>query len=110
MKPHQTFLELAAMAIDYPLSTSERHHLDEHLAGCQDCVRSTTALRADAAAIGELPPLTLSDRRGDLILAAALRPAAGRQPDAARRDRRAPGAADHGVDRRRGTAPEPDER
>ena len=80
MKPHQTFLELAAMAIDYPLSTSERRHLDQHLAGCQECVRSATALRADAAAIGALPPLTLSDRRGDLILAAALRPAPVHHP------------------------------
>ena len=80
MKPHQTFLELAAMAIDYPLSASERRHLDEHLAGCQDCVRSASALRADAVAIGSLPPLTLSDRRGDLILAAALRPATGSRP------------------------------
>ena len=80
MKPHQTFLELAAMAIDYPLSASERRHLDEHLAGCQDCVRSASALRADASAIGSLPPLTLSDRRGDLILAAVLRPATADRP------------------------------
>ena len=80
MKPHQTFLELAATAIDYPLSSSERRHLDEHLAGCQDCVRSAGALRADAVAIGSLPPLTLSDRRGDLILAAALRPAGANRP------------------------------
>ena len=43
-------------------------------------MRSATALRADAAAIGALPPLTLSDRRGDLILAAALRPAPVRHP------------------------------
>ncbi len=80
MKPHQTFLELAAMAIDFPLSASERRHLDEHLAGCQDCVRSASALRADASAIGSLPPLTLSDRRGDLILAAVLRPATAHRP------------------------------
>lgn len=80
MKPHQTFLELAAMEIDYPLSTSERRHLDEHLAGCGDCVRSASALRADAVAIGSLPALTLSDRRGDLILAAALRPDATHRP------------------------------
>ena len=80
MKPHQPFLELAAMAIDFPLSASERRHLDEHLAGCQDCVRSASALRADASAIGSLPPLTLSDRRGDLILAAVLRPATAHRP------------------------------
>ena len=80
MKPHQTFLELAAIAIDYPLTSSERRHLDEHLAGCKDCVRSASALRGDAVAIGSLPPLTLSDRRGDLILAAALRPAAANRP------------------------------
>ncbi len=80
MKPHQTFLELAAMAIDYPLSTSERRNLDEHLAGCGECVRSASALRADAVAIGSLPPLTLSDRRGDQILSAVLRPAAANRP------------------------------
>ena len=68
------------MAIDFPLSASERRHLDEHLAGCQDCVRSASALRPTRPPSGSLPPLTLSDRRGDLVLAAALRPATAHRP------------------------------
>ena len=80
MKPHRPFLELAAMAIDYPLTTPERRDLDEHLATCQACVRSAAALRADAAAVGSLPPITLSERRGDLILAAALHPVTPGRP------------------------------
>ena len=39
-------------------------------------MRASAAIGADAAAIGSLPPAKLSERRGDQILAAALRPAA----------------------------------
>ena len=80
MNRHRPFLELAATAIDYPLEMSERRHLDEHLTGCRECARAMTALGADAAAIGSLPPVRLAERRGDQILAAALRPAAGGRP------------------------------
>ena len=100
MNRHRPFLELAATAIDYPLEMSERRHLDEHLTGCRECARAMTALGADAAAIGSLPPVRLAERRGDQILAAALRPAARRTPAPPGRDRCAAGAPDHRVDRR----------
>ena len=80
MNRHRPFLELAATAIDYPLEMSERRHLDEHLAGCRECARAMAALGADAGAIGSLPPVRLAERRGDQILAAALRPAAAGHP------------------------------
>ena len=74
MKPHDTFLQLAAMAIDYPLSSVDHGRLDRHLASCTACVRSAAGLRADAMALGDLPRVTLPERRGAEILAAALHP------------------------------------
>lgn len=75
MKPHTSFLELAAIAIDYPLSPSERSRLDAHLAGCPACTRTSARLRADALAFADLPPVTLPERRSAEILAAAMHPA-----------------------------------
>lgn len=80
MKTHDTFLELAAIGIDFPLKPSDRGRLDRHLAGCLTCERSVAALRADAAAIGALPRPTLPERRGAEILAAALHPGLVRAP------------------------------
>ena len=80
MKPHDTFLELAAIAIDFPLASAERGRLEQHLAGCPTCDRTAHALRGDAMALSNLPPVTLPERRGAEILAAALHPHAVRNP------------------------------
>lgn len=80
MTPHDTFLQLAAMAIDYPLAPPERGRLEAHLAVCPACARRATALRGDALALGHLPAVVLPERRGADILAAALRPAAVGNP------------------------------
>ena len=80
MKTHDTFLELAAAAIDFPLAPSERSRLDAHLADCPACVRSATALRADALELEHLPAVTLPERRGHQILYAALHPGAVHHP------------------------------
>ena len=75
MKPHTNFLELAAIAIDYPLSPSERSRLDAHLAGCPACIRSSAGLRADSLAFADLAPVTLPEPRGAEILQRAMHPA-----------------------------------
>ena len=80
MKPHDTFLELAAIAIDFPLAPAERGRLEQHLAGCAACGRTAHALRGDAMALSNLPPVTLPERRGAEILAAALHPHVVRNP------------------------------
>ena len=80
MKPHDTFLELAAIAIDFPLASADRGRLEQHLAGCAACGRTAHALRGDALAFSHLPPVTLPERRGAEILAAALHPPVVRNP------------------------------
>ena len=80
MKPHDTFLELAAIAMDFPLASAERGRLEQHLAGCAACGRTAHALRGDAMALSNLPPVTLPERRGAEILAVALHPHAVRNP------------------------------
>ena len=75
MKPHDTFLQLAAIAIDFPLDTAERRGLDQHLAGCPACALAASMLRQDAVALTHLPPVTLPERRAAGILTAAMRPA-----------------------------------
>ncbi len=80
MTPHTRFLELTATAIDFPLSPSERSGLEAHLATCPQCARSAAAIRGDAATLGHLPAITLPERRGAEILAAAMHPPAVRHP------------------------------
>ena len=80
MKPHDTFLELAAIAMDFPLASAERGRLEQHLAGCAACGRTAHALRGDAMALSNLPPVVLPERRGAEILAVALHPHAVRNP------------------------------
>ncbi len=74
MKPHDTFLQLAAIGIDFPLDAAERRRLDQHLAGCQACARTATLLRGDALALAHLPPVRLPERRGAEIFASAVHP------------------------------------
>ena len=80
MTPHDTYLELAAIAIDFPLAPSERGRLEQHLAGCPACARRASAFRGDALALGHLPAVILPERRGAEILAAALHSGAVRHP------------------------------
>ncbi len=80
MTPHDTFLDLAAIAIDFPLAQADRTRLEQHLAGCPACTRGASALRGDALALGHLPAVILPERRGAEILAGALHPAAVRHP------------------------------
>lgn len=80
MKPHDTFLELAAIAIDFPLASADRGRLEQHLAGCAACGRTAHELRGDALALAHLPPVMLPERRGAEILAAALHPPVVRNP------------------------------
>ena len=72
MTAHDRALELAAAAMDFPMTPAERNELDEHLASCRSCRREVTDLRADAVAV--LTPVTpLSAERSQVILAGALR-------------------------------------
>jgi hypothetical protein len=80
MKPHDTYLQLAAIAIDYPLAPADRGRLEAHLASCPACARSAHGFRADAIAFGDLPRVTLPERRAGEILAAAMHPPAIRHP------------------------------
>ncbi len=80
MKPHDTFLELAAIAMDFPLTSADRGRLEQHLAGCAACGRMAHELRGDALALSHLPPVTLPERRGAEILATALHPPVVRNP------------------------------
>lgn len=75
MKTHDTFLQLAAIAIDFPLDGAERRRLDEHLRVCQSCARTAMMLRQDAVALTHLPPAYLPQRRGAEIFSVALHPA-----------------------------------
>ncbi len=80
MKPHDTYLTLAASAIDFSLEPSDRSRLEAHLASCTACARRASAFRGDALALGHLPAVVLPERREAEILAAALHPAAVRHP------------------------------
>ena len=74
MKPHDTYLAFAAMAMDEPLAPSDDARLDQHLETCATCAREVARMRRDAREYAELAVLPLPGRRGDEILAAALRP------------------------------------
>lgn len=74
MTSHSAFLELAAAAVDFPLSPSDRARLNRHLAECPACARSSAAFRSDAAEIAATRVPLLPERRGDEILRAVLRP------------------------------------
>lgn len=56
---HDTYLELAAAALDFELSPRERWALEEHLGSCPDCRHRAGLLRADAQAIATLPAFVL---------------------------------------------------
>lgn len=74
MNIHEGFLELAAATIDFDLGDYERAELDRHIAGCDNCRRTSAAYRDDAAAIASVAGPHLSPGRSVAILADALRP------------------------------------
>lgn len=80
MTSHDRFLQLAAAAIDAPLSTADRQRLAAHLLACRACTRDAAAVRTDALGFAELPTLVLPARRGEAILGAALTPSGGAHP------------------------------
>jgi len=57
---HRDYLQLAAAAIDFELSATERERLEEHLAACHACQRRAAGLRSDARAIAALPRFVLA--------------------------------------------------
>jgi hypothetical protein len=60
MTVHDQFLELAAAAIDFELSPSERAAIDGHLADCVACCRRVIGLNADQRDIRHLPAFELA--------------------------------------------------
>jgi hypothetical protein len=71
---HDTFLELAATAIDFEIDPNERAELDRHLAGCDECRRTVERYREDAVAIAASGGPRLTPTRSEAILAAVLKP------------------------------------
>ncbi len=71
---HGRFLDLAAAAIDFELTSAEQAELEGHLATCTACDRWAGAVRADALALGR--PLTVAPSRrvDDAVHAEIARP------------------------------------
>lgn len=65
---HDAALDLAAIALDFPISMDERAALDGHLAVCAVCRRRAAALRDDAGRIEALPVRAMTRQRGEEIL------------------------------------------
>jgi hypothetical protein len=66
MRPHTVdhdgALDLAVIAIDFPLDPEERASLHAHLDTCPACTRRTLEFQAEARAIERLPDLSTPDR------------------------------------------------
>lgn len=67
---HDRFRELAATALDFPLTAAEAAELDAHLAGCPACARLAGGLRFDALALRRPAELATSYRLDTAIGAA----------------------------------------
>ncbi len=79
---HARWRELAATALDFPLSAGEAADLGAHLASCPACARLADNLRLDATALGRPARVPTSYRLDSAIVAAV----AGRErrPSASR--------------------------
>lgn len=80
MNGHDTYLELAAASIDFPLTPEERRRLESHLAECAPCRHAVAAMRGEADLLHAIPVAPMSDRRADEMLATILAPPAVRHP------------------------------
>lgn len=77
MTSHATFLELAAAALDFELSSNDRARLERHLAECAACARSASAYRPDGLLVASTKVPPLPERRAAQILDTAIRPEPG---------------------------------
>jgi hypothetical protein len=68
---HERSLELAAVAVDFDLTSAETRELEAHLAGCSTCARRAAALRADASTL-RAPLMLLPSARVDAAVHAAI--------------------------------------
>lgn len=80
MNAHDRILQLAAIAIDFPLPAADRARLEHHLAGCPACAGTAVALRRDAEGFANLRPVLLPERRAAEILDTVLHQHATRRP------------------------------
>jgi hypothetical protein len=64
---HDEFLELAAAAIDFPLSGAEQTALDVHLATCTDCRRRVAGFAFDQRSIAGLPRYALTPAAAEQV-------------------------------------------
>jgi hypothetical protein len=64
---HDRALQLAAMAIDWPLAGDEAAELDEHLRSCPACRSATTAIRHQATILRARPRAIEPSGMGDRI-------------------------------------------
>jgi hypothetical protein len=64
---HDEFLELAAAAIDFELSATERAALAAHLADCIPCRRRVMGLEADQRAVAQMPAFVLTSESVDHV-------------------------------------------
>ena len=71
MIDHDRALELAASALDFPVSDADRAALQEHLDGCMDCRARDEQLRTDARRVADLPLVSAPDALRMRVLDAA---------------------------------------
>ncbi len=64
---HDDVLELAAAAIDFDLSPSERAILEGHLDGCVQCRRRVAGLHGDQRSIIQQPPFVLAPASAERV-------------------------------------------
>jgi hypothetical protein len=79
MSVHQRFQMLAAQALDFDSSPTERDELAAHFAVCGECRRFETGLRADERLVRSRPRSHAPDRIRVRVLSAADRPVAPSQ-------------------------------
>jgi hypothetical protein len=72
---HEEALRLAASAIDFPLSAGEAAELALHRRSCAECRAGESALRSDAAALGQLPFVDAPASVRDAVAWSAAQPA-----------------------------------
>jgi hypothetical protein len=74
MNVHERATSLAATDLDFSLAGNDRRELDEHLASCDECRRTTAALRSDAASLRAIAAVAPPPRLRAAVATAAARP------------------------------------